>query len=172
MKAFRTLLIVLILLLPSFAPSASDPVTQTGLSIASADHEIAIVFDAGLRQIARFEGGATSTQVRVTYRWRNGIMIHNHPYPTLPSISILDLATCAAGDVRECRVYSTSMGYPLVCRAWKVGRWPRFSVTLLRAQVQTLIDYRPWLAQEVALRGYITGLSRQLGFGYSCGGLS
>jgi hypothetical protein len=168
----KALILALFILAPSLYPAASDPIQRAEQSIASADHEIALVFDTGMRQIARFEGGATSTTVTITYRWRNGTLTHNHPCTasacTLPSLSILDLATCAAGDVRECRVVSVSTGRFMVCRAWKVNRWPRFNVVLLRAQVQQLIDYKPWPVADVALRGYITGLSRQLGFGYEC----
>lgn len=163
-------LVILVIVFASLSPvQALNPVQQVEQQIVKADHEIVVIFDAGGREIARFEGGATRTTVRITYRWRNGTLTHNHP--GLPSLSPADLNTCAKGDVRECRAVSVSMGRFVVCRAWKVGRWPYFNVKLLESQIHTLIDYRAFVEKEQLVRGYYAGLSRQLGFGYTCEGV-
>lgn len=174
-RTFRALIISLIVAVYSglapFPASASDPLRQAELSIMGLDHEVVAVFRYG-RQIARYTGNGYAAVVPVDWRLRDAIITHNHTVWGLPSLSPNDLNTCAKGLCAEVRAVSLRYGYPTVCHAWRLpGRgWRRFDVRGMYTWIETQTNgrYGSWQEQDAAIRGYLIGLSYQMGFGYEC----
>lgn len=157
---FLTVLFLLLLSGPM-----DDPVYRAEVEIVDAPREIVVVFNSKLKEVARIQGERTYTPVVIDWRWYNGTVTHNHPYPGLSTLSIFDLNVAFKAWLREIRAVSVGMK---VCRAWRIKKWPRLNVFLLSTQLDLMIAGKPREEQEAISQAFVTALAQQYNFGYEC----
>lgn len=164
MIKFLAALLVAVLVLTAASPvHAANDIT----SLASADHEIALIFKSGTL-LAAFEGDNRAAAVAISPRFRDAELWHSHVYPGLPDDSPDDLYVAFRDNLtRMCAV-----SLEATCCAERIGlRWKprtRAETRQMTAAIYAAIAGHPRAEQITIHRAIVQADAAQRGYTYAC----
>lgn len=139
--------------------------TLTAARPASADAEVATVYDRRGRIIATFQGSEHSITVVVTARWRDGRLMHSHGDGASANLSPADLDVARFARLQT--ICAQAGG--VTCCAERTGkRWPGFDVKRMTREIHDLIDYQPPAVQAARHYAYLANDAASRGYKYGC----